>query len=125
VTNEFTGSGAATTVSCGGTGLARRTYDQVAKEVGYTNRGTAHRAVSQALSSRLVEDVDHLRQLESDRLDALQLTLWPLMEGGDVAAANAIVKIISARIRLLGLDTVNTDNVGYTSLVMPNEAADG
>jgi hypothetical protein len=99
-----------------------KTYDQVAEEVGYSNRGTAHRAVSQALSTRLAEDVDHLRQLESDRLDALQLALWPLMVAGDVVAANTIVKIIAARIRLLGLDKVNSDNVGYTSLVMPPKA---
>lgn len=36
-----------------------KTYDEVAGEVGYLSRGTAHRAVSQALSSRLAEDADH------------------------------------------------------------------
>jgi hypothetical protein len=38
------------------------------------------------------------------------------------AAANTIVKIIAARVRLLGLDKVNTENLGYTSLVMPPKA---
>jgi hypothetical protein len=102
-----------------------KTYEEVAKEVGYSNRGTAHRAVSQALSSRLADDVDYLRQLEADRLDALQLALWPLMLAGDVAAANTIVRIIAARVRLLGLDKVNSDNVGCTSLVMPQKATQG
>ena len=44
------------------------------------------------------------------------------MLDGDVAAANTIVKITAARIRLLGLDNVNSDNVPYTSWVMPPKA---
>lgn len=54
-----------------------KTYDQVAKEVRYSNRGTPHRVVSQALSLRLAEDVDILRQLEADRVDAS----WPEVLG--------------------------------------------
>lgn len=34
-----------------------RTYEQIAAEVGYANRGTAYHAVQQALGSRTVEAV--------------------------------------------------------------------
>ena len=39
-------------------------YEQVAREAGYAHRGSAHRAVYQALDGREVEGVAALRQLE-------------------------------------------------------------
>jgi hypothetical protein len=50
-----------------------RRYDDIAREVGYSNRGTAHWAVSQALRERTTEAVEELRTaLELLRLDELQ-----------------------------------------------------
>jgi hypothetical protein len=62
-------------------------YDEVARQVGYANRGTAHRAVAQALSERLVDGIDELRALEVARLDAMQAALWPQVEAGDPKAS--------------------------------------
>jgi hypothetical protein len=35
-----------------------RTYEQIAQEIGWANRDTAHRVDQQALTTRLVHDVD-------------------------------------------------------------------
>lgn len=84
--------------------LAGATYDQIAREVGYANRGTAHRTVTKALAERVDEAVDEYRRVELDRLDALQASLWDRAMEGDIASASTILKIIEKRIRLLGLE---------------------
>lgn len=78
-------------------------YDEVARAVGYSHRGSAHRAVSKALREREVEAVDELRALELLRLDALQAALWDDAMRGDAVAATSILRIIGQRARLLGL----------------------
>lgn len=83
--------------------IAGRTYEQIAAEVGYANRGTAYKVVQKALRSRTVAAVDELRSLEVDRLDALQASLWPDAMAGDVPAVSACAKIVTQRCRLLGL----------------------
>jgi hypothetical protein len=45
-----------------------------------------------------------LRQLETMRLDALQESLWDAATSGDARAVDQVVRIIMARVRLLGLD---------------------
>ena len=60
---------------------------------------------SSALTRELQEDVEVYRRLESDRLDALQVSLWDKAMAGDTAAAHKVViRIIRERCRLLGLD---------------------
>lgn len=86
-------------------------YEEVARAVGYSHRGSAHRAVFKALEEREIEDVDHLRDLEVARLDALQASLWERAEGGEVAAINSVLRIVEQRSRLLGLGAVNSQAV--------------
>jgi hypothetical protein len=78
-------------------------YDEIAREVGYANRGTAHKVISQALEAREAATVDFLRQMELARLDALQVSLWDDAMAGDLPSATAVLRIIDARCRLLGL----------------------
>ncbi|NYG07772.1 hypothetical protein BJ986_002259 [Phycicoccus badiiscoriae] len=80
------------------------TYDEIAAELGYANRGTVFRIVRDALIERQDEAVDSLRFLESQRLDALQAALWDKAMSGDVNAARSILGVITARVRLLGLE---------------------
>jgi hypothetical protein len=84
--------------------LQGHTYDQVAAEVGYANRGTAWRTVSKALAEQKEQAVDELRALEVARLDYLQTKLLDGIEAGEVKSINAAVRIILARSRLYGLD---------------------
>lgn len=83
--------------------LGGATYQQIAQGMGYANRGTVHRIVQQALRQREVESIDEMRQLELDRLDALQAAQWEVALEGDVHAAAVILKVMDRRCRPLGL----------------------
>jgi hypothetical protein len=79
-------------------------YDEIAAALGYANRGSAWRLTQNALKAtvdRLAED--HVGT-EIERLDALQVGYWAAATtGGDKAAAHLVLKIVDARVRLLGL----------------------
>ena len=79
------------------------TYQQIADELGYANRGTVHRIVREALEAQQAENAQLLREVEVRRLDALQVSLWAAAMAGDIDAVNACLKIILARIKVLGL----------------------
>ena len=81
-----------------------RDYAEIAAELGYHDRSGAYKAVSAALRAEQAEGVDLLRQLETMRLDALQESLWDAATSGDARAVDQVVRIIMARVRLLGLD---------------------
>ena len=79
-------------------------YDEVARAVGYSHRGSAHRAVFKALAEQEVQAVEDPRALELARLEALQAAIWDdATMGGDTRAARAILRISDQRVRLLGL----------------------
>ncbi|MGO4341552.1 helix-turn-helix domain-containing protein [Pedococcus sp. 2YAF34] len=80
------------------------TYEQIAEELGYANRGTVCRIVGDALATQQAEAIEDLRFVQRQRLDALQVALWDTAMAGDVKAAQAILAIVLARVRLLGLD---------------------
>ncbi len=84
--------------------LSGHSYDDIAREVGYSNRGTAWRAVQNALNRREVAAVDEYRRVELARLDALQRALWDRALEGDRSAVDGVLGVIERRIRLLGLD---------------------
>ena len=83
-------------------------YDEIAQVVGYSGRGGAHKAVTAALRAQQAEAVDELRVLELARLDALQRSCWDAALEGDIASVDRVLRVIAARVRLLGLDQ-NTD----------------
>jgi hypothetical protein len=78
-------------------------YEEIAREVGYTSRATAHNVITQALESRQAENVEHLRRLELDRLDGMHASLWPRAMDGHVPSVLALLRVIDLRTRLLGL----------------------
>src|SRR4051812_22715727 len=79
-------------------------YDQIARQVGYTNRGAAWRLVQNGLKDRVHELAEEHLGLEVPRLDALQAGLWEQARSGNLAAAWAVLEIIKTRSRLLRLD---------------------
>lgn len=79
-------------------------YDEIAREVGNANRGTAWRTVSKALERNVVQSVEVLREVEGDRLDALQAAVWEQAMAGDLTACLTVLKIIERRIQILGLE---------------------
>ena len=84
--------------------LAGHSYDEIALEVGYQNRGTAWRAVQDSLRSRIADAVAEYRDLELARLDALQAAHWPQALAGSVRSADLVLRVIDRRVKLLGLD---------------------
>ena len=79
-------------------------YESIAKQVGYTNRGTAFRVVQKALTARVVDGVDALRRVELDRLDRLMKAHWGKALAGDLPSAHVVLRTIEQRTRLLGLE---------------------
>ena len=77
------------------------TYEDIAAEMGYANRGTVHAIVRQALANQEVEYVGLYWQLEMDRLDRLLRGLWDRIEAGEVSAISEARRISEARVRLI------------------------
>lgn len=86
-----------------GLALVGVTYQAIADELGYANRGTVYRIVQEALRAREAQDVDELRHLEVARLDAIQRTFWGPALSGDASAAAVVLRVLDRRCRLLGL----------------------
>lgn len=84
--------------------LAGATYQQIADQLGYTNRGNAWRTVQRVLARVDAEDAAALRTVEGGRLDRMQTAVWGQALKGDVKAVNAVLRIMDRRARLFGLD---------------------
>ena len=80
-----------------------RTYQEIADELGYSNRGTVHHIVHGALARDRKDAVEDHQQLGLAKLDALQAAPWDKAMAGDVEAAREVRAVIMARCRLLGL----------------------
>jgi len=68
---------------------------------------TAYRDVRAALAATLAECAElaeHLRELENQRLDELQASLWDKALAGVLPAADRILRIMERRAKLNGLD---------------------
>lgn len=84
--------------------LSGLSYEQVATEVGYYDRGAARLAVMTALKNVQAQNVEELRELEGARLDRLQAAVWRQAMQGDVQSVRAVIRISERRSKLLGLD---------------------
>ena len=80
------------------------TYDNIARECGYNNRGTAYNAVQRELQRTLQEAADDLRMLEAQRLDDLYRAMIPKALKGDGWSVDRCLRIMERRAALLGLD---------------------
>ena len=81
------------------------TWQRIAEEVGYKDHTGAYAAYKRAIKRTQQQPADELREAELDRIDRLQLALWPKAMKGDNASVNTIVRLMERRARLLGLDT--------------------
>jgi hypothetical protein len=81
-------------------------YDAIAETLGFANRSGPHKAVHKALRETVREEATALRALELSRLDRLQLAAWPAATANppDLEATRTVLKIMTARARLLGLN---------------------
>lgn len=84
--------------------MAGANYDQIAAQCGYASRSGAYAAVLAAIKATLREPAEDVRTLEVERLDRLMLGVWQRACGGDSEVIDRVLKIMSRRSSLLGLD---------------------
>lgn len=80
------------------------TFDTIAKQCGYHDRGAAYHAVQRELKRTVQQPADELRTLEVERLDALLRTFLPKALKGDTWSADRVLALMERRAKLLGLD---------------------
>lgn len=78
-------------------------FDDIAAEVGYANKGSAHRAVKQGIADITRESATELLELELSRLDDMFSGLYENARNGDNFSVDRALKIMDQRARLLGL----------------------
>lgn len=83
-------------------------WDAIARTLGYADSGHAHRAFTNFMANYPKEAVDESRQLELDRLDAVQQSIWTRCLDSDDKdqhwAIDRFLKISDQRARLMGLN---------------------
>ena len=93
--------------------IAGATYRQIGDKLGVTESAAA-RAVKRVLErtrKAADEDAETLRQQEAERLDALQLAVWPQAVKGHQGAVDRVLRIMARRAALLGLDAPTRQEV--------------
>lgn len=89
---------------------ARLSYDQIAAELGYSDRGAARNALVRALQRHEAENVTELRALENLALDDDERVLRTIIADRDLApalrlkAVDSRTRLSARRSRLNGLD---------------------
>jgi hypothetical protein len=107
-----------------------QTFAQIGKALGCSEQ-RAHFIVTQELQrlNRVRgEAAAEVARLEAERLDGLHAAFWDKAVGGDVDAANVIIKLANRRAKLLGLDqpaSVNIHRLGATTPAIVEEVLDG
>lgn len=80
-----------------------RSYEEIARELGYANRSGAWKLLSSALKAHVAEDVEDFRAMAIARLDALLFAAWRRIEQGDLNAINTATRVVMMQARLYGL----------------------
>ncbi|MEY9937305.1 hypothetical protein [Streptacidiphilus sp. MAP5-3] len=87
--------------------ISGHSWQEIADLLGYSSKGAACTDVRRALEKaveKLSIPLEAHRQLEMDRLDAMQNALWDKVLEGDTKAIDTSLKLMDRRAKLLGLD---------------------
>ena len=97
---------------------AGATFDRIAAQLGFANRGSAKKAYDRALKATGGPEVDRFaaREQEVDRLDRLLTAVWPKAMKGELDSVREARQISRLRIHLLGLSVAPTPYVGSQDL---------
>jgi len=82
-------------------------WQEIADTLGYDSRSSASKDVTRAMQqaiANLALPLEEYRQLELDRLDAMQNALWPKVMDGDPRAIDTTLRLMDRRAKFLGLD---------------------
>ncbi|KYJ97044.1 hypothetical protein [Microbacterium sp. CH1] len=78
-------------------------YDRIARELGWTHRSAARKAVERALKAIPREAALQLRDIELERLDFAQRSIAKQLLAGNLGAIDRLIRIMDHRAKLLGL----------------------
>jgi len=98
-----------------------KSWYSIAKALGLTEgaaRTSVHRAMEQAAAYVSEESKRQLLGLEVGRLDRLQESYWGAALGGNIRAAEFVLKVIMDRAKLQQLDAIPETNVTNNTLVV-------
>lgn len=105
------------------------TFRAIAQQLGISFQGV-HKAVKKAmdqLKAQVYVDISTIRTMELEKLDTVEMGMWPGASKGNHNAANAILKAMERRAKMLGIDTpeklANTDSHG-NDLPIPQRLRD-
>ena len=108
--------------------LSGRTPREIADELGYESPMAVVNAIRSQMKSEasFLTDTDRqsLLQMEMDRLDRLLAKVWPSAMTGDPKSVEAALKITDRRIKITGLDAVDTTTQAHTVLVIGGQEQD-
>jgi DNA-binding CsgD family transcriptional regulator len=93
---------------------AGATYQSIADVLGISRQG-AWKLVTDTVATwneEAAEEAQVVRILELERLDRMQMGLWPRAVEGDVRAVETVLKIMERRARYMGLDMPGTGTEG-------------
>lgn len=87
----------------------RMTYEDIAKQCGFSNASACRKAVMRELDRCVVKNVEALRTEESDSLDRLEAECWKIFYDknrakGQLFAVDRILQIKERRAKLMGMD---------------------
>lgn len=85
---------------------AGATYTQIGEQIGISESAAARyvRRAYERLCAETSETTAEMRQIETERLDAMLLSIWPRVRKGELIAIDRALSIHSARSKLYGLE---------------------
>ncbi len=100
----------------------KMTYEEIAKQCGYSNASACRKAVMRELDRCVVQSVEALRIEELDSLERLERKCWERLEEvgyekSRMFAVDRIIAIKDRRAKLMGMDQT-TGNVNATQVII-------
>lgn len=79
-------------------------YSEIARQIGYANKGSAHHIVMDALREVIEAPAKETLAEELARLDGMLMAFYPKAKAGNDKAAAMVLRIMDRRAKYLGLD---------------------
>ena len=94
---------------CVGLRIAGHSFDDIARRVGYANRGGAYKAYVRGMERLGMEEVEEIFRLNYERYNAMLYAIWPEVSLGDLSAIREALRILDRLDRLAGVDLQRCD----------------
>ena len=95
-----------------------KSYDAIAADLGYANRGSAWKAVNRGLRAKRDERAASYLRIAIERYETLLAAWWePATTGGDVQAANIVLRILEQLAKILRLEKERNVEINDTIVI--------